>query len=515
MNGQRSESVNRRVTGKQTLFATTAVAVAATVAIAALYFGMPAQNANAAVAPVDESIPTGSVQIAPPSFSNLIEAVQPAVVSIASSHSVNPQTMNRMPRFDFPEGSPLQKFFEDQFKGQIPEDTPDRAMQAVGSGFIVDPDGYIVTNNHVIEGAGEITVILHDGTRYTATLKGRDPKTDLALLKIETSEELPYVRFGDSDKAKVGDWVVAVGNPFGLGGSVSAGIISARGRDIQSGPYDDYLQIDAPINRGNSGGPLFDGSGKVVGVNTAIFSPSGGNVGIGFAIPAALAEPVIAELMSDGRVARGWLGVHIQSIDEALAESMDLEEEEGALVSSVEPGSPADRAGLHVGDVILSFADRHVEDARALPRMVGDTDKGDKVTVTVWRNGKRKSLEVILGSLPTEETVAMADSEQIDDGTPKLGVTLSALSKEAKKHYNLSEDEVGVLIVDVVRDSPAGKSGLRRGDIIARIGQTKVTKPEEVASEINRAAEEEHKTVLLLIKRDGISRFVAVPLEQA
>ncbi len=514
MNGQRSESVSRRITGRQTLFATTAVAAAATVAIAALYFGMPAQNANAAAAPVDENIPTTSVQIAPPSFANLIEAVQPAVVSIASSRSVNPHTMNRMPRFDFPEGSPFQKFFEDQFKGQIPEGTPGAEMQAMGSGFIVDPDGYIVTNNHVIEGAGEITVILQDGTRHTATLKGRDPKTDLALLKIETSEELPYVRFGDSEKAKVGDWVVAVGNPFGLGGSVSAGIISARGRDIQSGPYDDYLQIDAPINRGKSGGPLFDASGKVVGVNTAIFSPSGGNVGIGFAIPAALAEPVIAELMSDGRVARGWLGVHIQSIDEALAESMDLEEEEGALVSSVEPDSPADRAGLHVGDVILEFADRQVGDARALPRMVGNTDKGDKVAVTVWRDGKRKSLEVTLGSLPTEETVAMAESEEVDDGTPKLGVTLSALSKEAKKHYNLPDDEVGVLIVDVVRNSPAAKSGLQRGDIIARIGQTEVTKPGQVVSAVKRAAEEEHRTVLLLIKRDGISRFVAIPLEQ-
>jgi serine protease Do len=512
MNGQRSESVNRRITGKQTLFATTAVALAV---IAALQFGISAQNANAAMAPVDESIPTGSVQIAPPSFANLIEAVQPAVVSIASSHSVNPQTMNRMPRFDFPEGSPFQKFFEDQFRGQTPEGTPDTEMQAMGSGFIVHSDGYIVTNNHVIRGAGEITVILQDGTRYTATLKGRDPKTDLALLKIEASEELPYVRFGDSEKAKVGDWVVAVGNPFGLGGSVSAGIISARGRDIQSGPYDDYLQIDAPINRGNSGGPLFDASGKVVGVNTAIFSPSGGNVGIGFAIPAALAEPVIAELMSDGRVARGWLGVHIQSIDEALAESMDLEEEEGALVSSVEPDSPADRAGFKVGDVILAFADEEVEDARALPRMVGNTDKGDKVTVTVWRDGKRKSLEVILGSLPTEETVAMAESEEVDDGTPKLGVTLSALSKEAKKHYNLSDDEVGVLIVDVVRNSPAARHGLQRGDIIARIGQTEVTKPGQVVSAVKRAAEEEHKTVLLLIKRDGISRFVAVPLEQA
>jgi serine protease Do len=253
----------------------------------------------------------------------------------------------------------------------------------------------------------------------------------------------------------------------------------------------------------------------VIGVNTAIFSPSGGNVGIGFAIPAALAKPVIAELMSDGRVARGWLGVHIQTIDEALAESMDLEEEEGALVSSVEPGSPADRAGLHVGDVILTFADRQVEDARALPRMVGNTDKGDKVAVTIWRDGKRKSLQVTLGSLPTEETVATAESEEADDGTPKLGVTLSALSKEAKEHYNLSDDEVGVLIIDVARHSPAAKVGLQRGDIITRIGQTEVTKPDQVAIEVTRAAAEEHKTVLLLIKRDGISRFVAVPLEQA
>jgi len=512
MNGQRSERVHRRITGKQTLFATTAVAAAV---ITALHFGMSAQNANAAVVPLDKNIPPASVQIAPPSFSTLIEAVQPAVVSIASSRSVNPQTMNRMPRFDFPEGSPFQKFFEDQFKGQIPEGAPNTEMRAVGSGFIVDPEGFVVTNNHVIDGAGEITVILQDGTRYTATLKGRDPKTDLALLKIEAPEELPYVRFGDSDKAKVGDWVVAVGNPFGLGGSVSAGIISARGRDIQSGPYDDYLQIDAPINGGNSGGPLFDASGKVVGVNTAIFSPSGGNVGIGFAIPAALAEPVIAELMSDGRVARGWLGVHIQSIDEALAESMDLEEEEGALVSSVEPGSPADRAGFKVGDVILEFGEAQVEDARTLPRMVGNTDKGDKVAVTVWRDGKRVSLDVILGSLPAEETVALTESEEVDDGTPKLGVTLSALSKEAKKHYKLSDDEVGVLIVDVAPNSQAAKHGLQRGDIIARIGQTKVTKPDEVVNEVKRAAAEEHKTVLLLIKRGGISRFVAVPLEQA
>jgi serine protease Do len=512
MNGQRSEGVKRRVTGKQTLFATTAVAAAV---IAVLHLTMPSQNANAAVAPVDQNIPSASVQIAPPSFSSLIEAVQPAVVSIASTRMMAPNAMRQIPDLELPEGSPFKKFFEEHFKGRIPEAMPNAEMQAMGSGFIVDPEGFIVTNNHVIDGAEEITVILHDGTRHVAKLKGRDPKTDLALLKIESDEELPYVRFGDSEKTKVGDWVVAMGSPFGLGGSVSAGIISARGRDIHSGPYDDYLQIDAPINRGNSGGPLFDASGKVVGINTAIFSPSGGSVGIGFAIPAALAEPVIAELQSTGRVARGWLGVHIQSVDKTLAESLNLEKEEGALVSSVEPDSPADRSGLKVGDVILNFNGEDVEDARVLPRMVANTDDGDRVNVSVWRDGKRKSLDVTLGSLPSEATLAMGGTEAAEDGTPKLGVTLSALSKEAKEHYNLSDDEVGVLIVDVASNSPAAKHGLKRGDIIARIGQTRVTRPDEVVDAVKRIAKEERKTVLLLIKRDGVSRFVAVPLEQA
>jgi serine protease Do len=511
MNGPQSKSVNRRVSGQKTLFATTAVAAAV---IAALNLAIPSQNASAAVGPVDENIPSASVQITPPSFASLIEAVKPAVVSIASSHIMPQRAMGPAPGLELPEGSPFKKFFEEQFGGQMPKGAPDLEMQAMGSGFIVDPAGYVVTNNHVIDGAGEITVIFHDGSRHSATLKGRDPKTDLALLKIESPEELPYVRFGDSEKTKVGDWVVAVGNPFGLGGSVSAGIISARGRDIHSGPYDDYLQIDAPINRGNSGGPLFDANGKVVGINTAIFSPSGGNVGIGFAIPAALAEPVIAELKSNGRVARGWLGVHIQSIDENLAENLNLESQHGAMISSVQADSPAARSGLKTGDIILSFAGEKVEDARALPRMVADTDDGDKVTVTVWRDGTPKSLEVTLGSLPGEEMVA-AGGDEADDGTPKLGVTLSQLSKEAKQHFRLSDDEVGVLIVDVAENSPAAKNGLQPGDIIARIGQTDVTEPAEVVSEVKRAAKEEAKSVLLLIKRNGVSRFVAVPFGRA
>lgn len=512
MNGQVHERVSRRVKGKHTVFATTAVAAAV---VAALHFGVPTGSANAAVAPVDENIPSATVRIAPPSFANLIEAVKPAVVSIASSQQMTEGMSGFGKQFELPEGSPFKRFFEEHFGGQLPEGMPVPERHAVGSGFIVDPEGYIVTNNHVIADAGEITVILNDGSKHVAEIKGRDPKTDLALLKIDAPEELAYVRFGNSDEAKVGDWVVAVGNPFGLGGSVSAGIISARGRDIQSGPYDDYLQIDAPINRGNSGGPLFDASGKVVGINTAIFSPSGGNVGIGFAIPASLAEPVIAALKRDGRVERGWLGVHIQSIDEAIAESMQLADGEGALIAQVQPDSPADRAGLQTGDVIIGFGDEAVEDARALPRMVAATDAGDRVMVTVWRDGEKKSLQVTLGSLPGEETVAMTKTEQADDDTPRLGVTLSSLSDEAREHFKLAGDEVGVLIVDVAGGSPAAKHGLQRGDLISRVGKTRVTKPEDVVREVRRIAGEKRKTVLLLIKRDGVSRFVAVPLEKA
>ena len=512
MNGQRKEGVARRVSGKQTLFATTAVAAAV---IAALHFGMPAKDANAAVAPVDKNLPSASIQIAPPSFASLIEAVKPAVVSIASSQPMMRGMSGHGNRFELPEGSPFKEFFEEHFKDRMPEGMPGPERQAMGSGFIIDPEGHVVTNNHVVANAGEITVILHDGSKHKAEVKGRDPKTDLALLKIDTGDALAYVRFGDSDKAKVGDWVVAVGNPFGLGGSVSAGIISARGRDIRSGPYDDYLQIDAPINRGNSGGPLFDAGGRVVGINTAIFSPSGGNVGIGFAIPASLAEPVIAELKRDGKIERGWLGVHIQSIDETLAATMNLDDAEGALVSQVEPGSPAERAGLQTGDVIVGFGDKEVENARALPRMVAATDEGDNVPVTVLRDGKKKSLEVTLGSLPTEEMVAMTESTDVDDGMPKLGVTLSTISQETRERFALSDDETGVLIVDVAGGSPAAKHGLQRGDVISRVGKTTVTKPEQVVEAVKRIAGEEHKTVLLLIKRDGVSRFVAVPLEQA
>jgi len=354
---------------------------------------MPSQNANAAVAPVDTNIPAASVQIAPPSFARLIEAVQPAVVSIASSHMMNEQMTGQAPDLEFPEGSPFKKFFEDQFKGRKPQGRQGGDMQAMGSGFLVDPDGYIVTNNPVIAGAGEITVILHDGSRPRAGVRGRDPQPDLALLNIDSEEELPYVRFGDSEKASVGDWVVAVGNPFGLGGSVSAGIISARGRDIQSGPYDDYLQIDAPINRGNSGGPLFDASGQVVGINTAIFSKSGGSQGIGFAIPAALAKDVMQQIIENGRVVRGWLGVEAQNLSPELAESFKLEVGSGVLIAGVLRLGPAEVAGLRPGDILTHIDDVHVDSSFTLLNTIAGHKPGQALQLHVIRAGKKIELK--------------------------------------------------------------------------------------------------------------------------
>jgi serine protease Do len=500
--------------GKEKIFVSAAVAAAV---ITALHLGTPARDVSAAVGPVDKSVTAPVTAMGPGSFANLIEAVKPAVVSIAITGHAGAGPRHSMPELELPPGSPLEKYFRDlyRFKGEPPKGAPSREMRALGSGFIVDEDGYVVTNNHVVEHADEVTVILEGGSRRQAKIIGRDPRTDLALLKIESEEPLPYVRFTDSDDAKVGDWVVAVGNPFGLGGSASAGIISARGRDIQSGPYDDFLQIDAPINRGNSGGPLFDGSGRVIGVNTAIFSPSGGNVGIGFAIPANLAEPIIAELKTKGRVERGWLGVHIQEVTESLAEGLGLEEETGALVSSVNPDSPAERAGLQPGDVIIGFDGETVDDVRALPRLVAGTDEGDETSIRVWRDGKEKSLQVTIGRLPGTEVMAAAETGDAQGDKPKLGLALSALSEEARQHYGIDKDEVGVLIVDVLEGSPAARHGLKAGDLIKRIGRKTVSEPSEVVDAVKSSADQHHKSVLLLIKRGDMDRFVAVPLEAA
>ncbi len=484
-----------------------ASAAIVTAIAAATQLSVPPATALAAVPPAQFTVKK------PDSFAELVKAVQPAVVNIATTARVDTAVM---PEFRFPEGSPFERYFRDffghGFPGQ-PEMGPTPKARALGSGFIIDPDGFVVTNNHVIDKAEEITVTLNGGDHYPAKIIGRDPKTDLAVLKIDSDELLPYVEFGDSDAAQVGDWVIAVGNPFGLGGSVSAGIISARGRDIQSGPFDDYLQIDAPINRGNSGGPLFDRNGKVIGINTAIFSPSGGNVGIGFAIPSAMASTIVSQLKESGQVERGFLGVQIQEVTEDIAQSLDLDEARGALIAGVEPDGPAKEAGLKTGDLILEFNGQKVDRLKDLPRLVAAAKAGEKAEVRILRDGKERTVKVEVGRMPGDEMTAMRSSNSRDSEKVRLGVTLAPLTPEYKQRLRLPDDAEGVVIVDVERNSPAAREGLRAGDVIKRVGNKTVSTPEEVIKALEDQAK--RKAVLLLISRQGNDRFVAVPLDKA
>jgi serine protease Do len=393
---------------------------------------------------------------------------------------------------------------------------PGMPEMAAGSGFIIDADGLIVTNNHVIDGAEEIRVTLNDGRELEAKLIGQDPDTDLALLKLDATG-LPVVSFGDSDKVRVGDPVIAVGNPFNLGGTVTAGIVSAKDRMIGAGRYDDFLQIDAPINRGNSGGPTFNLSGQVIGVNTAIQSPSGGNVGIGFAIPANLAVAVIDDLRDDGMVERGWLGVSIQALDEDLARSLGLDETKGALVAEVTADSPAAAAGLKRGDVILDYAGKPIDDLRALTRAVADTQPGTEAKIVVWRDGKENSLEADIGQMPGEQQKMAAATEEGQPGqadTPKLGVMLAKITPETRDRLELPADVEGAVITEVQPGSPAAEKGLRPGDVIVEADHQAVNDPAMVAQAVRTAAERGDQTVLLLVKRDGQNRFVAVELER-
>ncbi len=452
----------------------------------------------------------------PASFADIVERVAPAVVNISTTKSVS-----RDPNFPFPApppGSPFEDFFREFFDRDRPPEQAPRRTSSLGSGFVVDPEGYVVTNNHVIAEADEIHVVFGDDTSYDAELVGRDLKTDLALLKIKGEGPFPSVKFGDSDKMRVGDWMIAIGNPFGLGNTVTAGIISARSRDIRAGPYDDFLQVDAPINRGNSGGPSFNLDGEVIGINTAIFSPSGGNVGIGFAIPSNLAVPVIESLKKEGRVRRGWLGVRIQTVTDEIAESLGLEEAKGALVASVTPGGPAEDAKIEPGDVILEFDGKKIERMRNLPRVVAETEIGKPVEVVVWRDGKRKELEVTIGELPEdEELAALTEQGAESSGTAEigpLGVTVATLTDELRQRFELSEDAKGVVVVDVAEGSPAGSENLRPGDIIVEVGQEEVNSPPEVAAKVNQAKEENKRSVLLLIDRKGDLMFVALRLPE-
>jgi serine protease Do len=388
-------------------------------------------------------------------------------------------------------------------------------MRAAGAGFIIDADGTIVTNNHVVAGADRIQVTLNDGRSFEATLVGRDPATDLAVIEIEAEAPLPFVAFGDSDVARVGDWVLTIGNPFGLENSVSMGIISARGRSIGAGRYDDFLQIDAPINRGNSGGPAFNTKGEVIGVNTAIFSPSGGSVGIGFAIPSGMVQEIVAELQDEGRVERGWLGVRIQPVTEDLAEGLDLDEAKGALIAEVTDDSPAEAAGLAVGDVVLSVNDKPIDDVRDLTRTIARLDPGEDAELELWRQGETASVTVRLGAFPEPEQVALNDHDQSKTGEAVMGMRLAELDERAREAFDIEEETEGVLITAVQPDSWAARKGLRRGDVIVQAGQAPVSSPAEVAAAVESARQEDRKAVLVLISREEEERFVTLPLRDA
>jgi serine protease Do len=457
-----------------------------------------------------------AVDAAPPpiSFADIVESVAPAVVNISTTKAIRRGQMPDMPFPEPPPGSPFEDFFREFFdQDRAPEQMP-RRQSSLGSGFVVDPQGFVVTNNHVIAEADEIQVVFNDETTYDATLVGRDTKTDLALLKIEPDHPLRAVTFADSDSVRVGDWIIAIGNPFGLGSTVTAGIVSARSRDIRAGPYDDFLQVDAPINRGNSGGPSFNLDGKVIGINTAIFSPSGGNVGIGFAIPSNLALPVIESLKEDGRVKRGWLGVRIQTVTEEIAESLGLDGAAGALVASVTPGGPAETAKIEPGDVILEFDHKKIDRMRGLPRIVAETPIGKDVEVDLWRRGEQQTVRVKLGELPEEDELAALTESGADTPTTaqidSLGVTVATINDELRARYELGEAITGVVIVEVKEGGPAGAESLRPGDVIVEVGQEEVNSPPEVTAKVNQAQQEDKKSVLLLIDRQGDLRFVAL-----
>ncbi len=463
---------------------------------------------------------------APDSFADLAARLLPAVVNISSSQTVTAQNggpgmLPEMPQF--PPGSPFEQLFRDflerNHRNHDNPQAPPRKMQSLGSGFIIDPKGIIVTNNHVIEGADEITVTLQDGTTLKATLVGRDTKTDLAVLKVAPDNPLPALQFGDSDHSRVGDWVLAIGNPFGLGGTVTAGIISARGRDIQQGPYDNFIQTDAPINRGNSGGPLFDMDGEVIGINTAIYSPSGGSIGIGFSIPSNLAKTVVEQLRDYGHPRRGWLGVKIQQVTPDIAESLGLKEPAGAMVAAVDDNGPAAKAKLRTGDIILKFNGQDVKEMRTLPRIVAETKINRQVPVTVWRDGKEQTLDVTIGELPDDQQTQLAAVTPDKPAPPKpldlsgLGLQIAPITPEARDKYQIAQDQKGVLVAEVAPGTPAADRGLKAGDVIVEVQQEEVGTPADVEQRVENVRKAGRGSVLFLVQSADGLRWVPLSLK--
>ena len=453
-----------------------------------------------------------SAQSRPDTFADLAENVSPSVVNITTSTNVATSTQ---PAPVVPDGSPFEDFFRDFLDRNGPggEGQSPRRSQALGSGFVISEDGFIVTNNHVIQGADEILIEFFEGFELEAEIIGTDPNTDLALLKVESDEPLDFVPWGDSEASRVGDWVMAMGNPLGQGFSVSAGIVSARGRAL-SGSYDDFIQTDAAINRGNSGGPLFNMNGEVIGVNTAILSPNGGSIGIGFAMSSRVAENVIDQLREFGETRRGWLGVRIQDVDDDLAEGLGLADVRGALVTDV-PDGPALDAGMEAGDVILSFDGVEVQDTRSLVQQVGNTAVGKEVRVLVFRNGNTETLRVTLGRREEAEQPIPASVNSTEPVTGDvLGLTVSNITDEFREQLGLDAETEGLVVADVDESSEAYEKGLRAGDLITEAGQEKVASVKDLEDRIEEARESGRKSLLLLVRRDGDPRFVALQLEQ-
>jgi serine protease Do len=469
---------------------------------------------------------------APESFADLAAKLLPAVVNISTSTT----TQARAGGPDIPglpPGSPFEQFFKDFMernrppggggrpapRGEGPQrpDAPERRSQSLGSGFIIDASGLIVTNNHVIDGADEITVILSDDTKLKATVVGRDERVDVALLRVTPEKPLTAVAFADSATARVGDWVLAIGNPFGLGGTVTAGIVSALQRDIRSGPYDEFIQTDAAINQGNSGGPLFNMNGEVIGINTAIYSRSGGSIGIGFAVPANLAKNVVAQLREFGQARRGWLGVRIQQVTADIAESVGMREASGAMIAGTNEGGPADKAKIRPGDIVLRFNNQDVKEMRNLPRIVAETAIGQEVPVVVWRDGKEITVTVTVGQLPEEQALA-GNTPGKPDETPRaveiagLGVQVAPITPAMRDKYQLEDDQKGVVITDVTAGSAAAERGLKPGDVIVEVQQEAVNTPADVQKRLDAVRKQSRRSVLMLVQgRDG-RHWVPLPL---
>ncbi len=504
---------------------------------AMLYASLPAaaqENASpeksiAPAPPVEQIVPIAG---APSGFESLSHRLLPTVVNVATSTRLKPEAAPGLPGLPemppLPPGTPFEDFFKEfydrfqQEQGQGAE----RNVSALGSGFVIDAEkGYIVTNNHVIKDADEIKIVLHDDTTLDATLIGMDEKTDIALLQVKATAPLVAARWGDSDTAEVGSWIIAIGNPFGLGGTVTAGIVSARQRDINAGPYDDFIQTDASINRGNSGGPMFNMRGEVIGVNTAIFSPTGGSVGIGFAVPSNIVRNVIDQLAKYGETRRGWLGVRIQDVTPDIADSLGLGKPHGALVSSVVPASPAEEAGIKPGDILTSLNGETIANSRALPRLVAEAEVGTSAKVTYWRDGASRDTTVALGQLEEAEKKGLSGPIKSDPKAAKdapatgasidgLGMSAAPLTDALRQQHETGRNVNGLVITALDEKGAAAGKGLQVGDVILEAGQQPVTKVDDLQAAVNAAREKKRASLLLLIARKDDRRFVAVKIGQ-